>query len=81
MPGVNGFDVIRCAAEYSRRTGQPLPAVVLTGHGTPEDEHLARSLGVSHFHRKPIDLTNLREAIELCRSTTEAPSVKCDVAV
>ena len=38
MPGVNGYDVLRCAAEHARRTGRIIPAVVVTGHGTPEDE-------------------------------------------
>lgn len=67
MPGVNGYDVLRCASEYSRRMGVAIPAVVLTGHGTPEDEQQARSLGVTHFQRKPIDLTQLRAAIEMYR--------------
>lgn len=72
MPGVNGFDILRCAYEYSQRTGAMIPAVVLTGHGTPEDEGQARSFGVTHFYRKPIDLKKLREAIETC-STAKNP--------
>lgn len=72
MPGVNGLDILRCAYEYSQRTGLAIPTVVLTGHGTPEDEGRARSLGAAHFHRKPIDLMKLREAIELCRTAEEA---------
>ncbi len=71
MPGVNGLDLLRCTAEYSRRTGKPIPAVVLTGHGTPEDESKVKALGVTHFHRKPIDLTKLRETIEVCCSSGE----------
>lgn len=66
MPGVNGFDILRCTYEYSKRTGVMIPAVVLTGHGTPEDEGQARSFGVTHFHRKPIDLTKLQDAIDSC---------------
>jgi CheY-like chemotaxis protein len=81
MPGVNGFDILRCAFEYSRRTGLTLPAVVLTGHGTPEDEGQARSFGVTHFHRKPIDLLKLREAIEMCRIAEDTRSPRNDVAV
>jgi len=71
MPGVNGFDVLRCASEYSQRTGKLIPAVVITGHGTPEDENNVRSLGVTQFHRKPIDLMKLRAAIEICCGTGE----------
>lgn len=72
MPGVNGYDILRCAAEYSQRTGKTVPVVVLTGHGTPEDEHRARALGATEFHRKPIDLVQLREAIKRCRHTGDA---------
>jgi len=64
MPGLNGYDILRCASEYSRRTGRVLPTIVLTGHGTPEDEAQARSLGVTCFQRKPIDLKQLKRAVE-----------------
>lgn len=74
MPGVNGFDILRCANEYSQRTGVTIPAIVLTGHGTPEDEGQARSFGVTHFHRKPIDLMKLRKAIDGCRSAEDTRS-------
>lgn len=75
MPGVNGYDILRCAAEHSQRTGRTIPAIVLTGHGTLEDEQQARALGVTDFLRKPIDLVQLREAIERCRhvGNTAAP--------
>ena len=79
MPGVNGFDILRGAAEYAKRTDRTIPAVVLTGHGTPEDEDQARSLGVTHFHRKPIDLLKLRETIEMCRGTGDCESSGRDV--
>lgn len=75
MPGVNGYDILRLAAEHSCLIGRAIPAVVLTGHGTPEDEQQARSFGVTHFQRKPIDLTQLRQAIEICRDAAEAPSL------
>lgn len=75
MPGVNGFDVLRCAAAHRQRTGRAIPAIVLTGHGTPEDEEQARSLGVTHFQRKPIDLRRLQEAIKTCRNASVAPDL------
>jgi CheY-like chemotaxis protein len=78
MPGVNGFDILRCSNEYSRRTGVTIAAVVLTGHGTPEDENQARSFGVTHFHRKPIDLMKLREAIDECHRAEETRSARDD---
>lgn len=81
MPGVNGFDILRCAYEYSQRTGLMIPAVVMTGHGTPEDEGQARSFGVTHFFPKPIDLMKLREAIESCCRAEDIRGLRHDVAV
>lgn len=75
MPGVNGYDILRWTAENAWRPDRTIPAVVLTGHGTPEDEHRARSLGVTQFQRKPIDLRQLRDAIEACLGSTEARSL------
>lgn len=81
MPGVNGFDILRCAYEYSQRTGVTIPAVVLTGHGTPEDEGQARSFAVAHFHRKPIDLLKLREEIDLCCGAKDVRGLRHDTGV
>lgn len=64
MPGVTGYHVLRRADEISRRSGRTIPTIVLTGHGTPEDELEARALGVTCFQRKPIDLKALRETID-----------------
>lgn len=74
MPGVSGYDVLRCASEYSRREGIAISTVVLTGHGTPADEQQARSLGVTNFQRKPIDLKQLRATIEFCYAARESQS-------
>lgn len=75
MPGLNGYDILRWTAENAWWQGRTIPAVVLTGHGTPEDEERARSLGVTQFQRKPIDLRQLRDAIETCRGSTDACSL------
>ena len=76
MPGINGFDILRCAFEHSQRTGVMIPAIVLTGHGTPEDEAQARTFGLTHFHRKPIDLMKLRETIDVCRKAKDGRSLR-----
>ncbi|HQS18704.1 response regulator [Reyranella sp.] len=75
MPGVNGYDILRWTAENAWRPDRTFPAVVLTGHATPEDEQRARSLGVTQFQRKPIDLRQLWDAIETCRGATEGHSL------
>ena len=67
MPGLDGFAIIRGAGDLAQKTGRTVPVIVLTGHGTPEDEQQAKSFGVAHFQRKPIDLIQLRQAIEMCR--------------
>ena len=75
MLGVNGYDILRWTAENAWRPDRTFPVVVLTGHATPEDEQRARSLGVTQFQRKPIDLRQLRDAIETCRGATEGHSL------
>lgn len=69
MPGVTGYHILRHADEISRRSGRTIPTIVLTGHGTPEDEQEARALGVTCFQRKPIDLKALRETIDRLLAT------------
>lgn len=64
MPGVTGYHILRRADEIARQTGRTIPTIVLTGHGTPEDEAEARGLGVTCFQRKPIDLKVLRKTID-----------------
>ncbi|OYY33922.1 MAG: hypothetical protein B7Y08_28960 [Rhodospirillales bacterium 24-66-33] len=72
MPGVSGCDVLRSAIQYARRTSRSVPAIVLTGHGTSEDEQQATSLGARYFQRKPIDLRQLLATIEKYLATGEA---------
>jgi CheY-like chemotaxis protein len=51
LPNVNGFDVLRrIRTSPSLRT---LPVVVMTGSLNPEDEALARSIGVADYRIKP----------------------------
>lgn len=63
MAGADGFDMLRCISDRSRKTGEAVPVIVVTGHGTPEDENRSLALGAAFFLRKPIDLHNLLAAI------------------
>jgi len=81
MPGVSGYDVLRSAIQYSRRTDRIVPAIVLTGHGTPEDEHQATSLGARCFQRKPIDLRQLLGTIDKYLATGKAQCSREECAV
>ena len=56
MPGLDGFEVLRRAGDWSRARGSTLPVFVVTGHGTVDEEQRAMALGARLFLRKPIDL-------------------------
>ena len=55
MPGIDGMEVLR-------RTKEAYPGVqiiMLTGHGSDEDEKEARRLGVFEYLQKPVELEKL----------------------
>lgn len=55
MPGMHGIEVLR-------RVKQAYPhveVIILTGHGSQEDEEAARSLGAFNYLPKPVDLDRL----------------------
>ncbi|MBW1848955.1 MAG: response regulator [Deltaproteobacteria bacterium] len=55
MPGIDGMEVLR-------RTKKAYPGVqiiMLTGHGSEEDEKEARRLGVFEYLQKPVELEKL----------------------
>jgi DNA-binding NtrC family response regulator len=59
MPGIGGMDVLR-------RVKQSYPLVqviIMTGHGSDEDEAEARRLGAFEYLRKPVDIAQLVEAV------------------
>jgi len=50
MPGMSGLEVAARVKE-----SQPwLPVVIVTGYGSPENEALAKEIGVTSFLRKPL---------------------------
>jgi DNA-binding NtrC family response regulator len=55
MPGIDGIEVLR-------RVKQAYPnveVIILTGHGSKQDEETARSLGAFQYMQKPVDLDKL----------------------
>ncbi len=76
MPGLDGFEVLRRAGDWSRARGVSLPVFVVTGHGTVEEEQQAMALGARLFLRKPVDLPvllgHVREALR--GGATAAPA-------
>ncbi|HKJ02745.1 MAG TPA: response regulator [Longimicrobiales bacterium] len=59
MPGLDGLEVLsRVKAAYPG-----VEVVIMTGHGTDEDEEEARRLGACAYLRKPVDFDDLMSAI------------------
>ena len=59
MPGLSGFDIL----DSLQTAGSPVPAVVITGHDTPESHARALQLGAKAFLCKPVDDEALLAAI------------------
>jgi FixJ family two-component response regulator len=70
MPEVNGFEVQAQLA----RAGSRIPAVVITGHDTPESRARAMRNGASAYICKPVDDLALLEAINAATSAREPGS-------
>lgn len=52
MPGLHGIEVLR----EIRKTRTEIQVIILTGHGTEQDEAAARKLGGFDFLHKPADI-------------------------
>jgi len=59
MPGLYGIEVLRAIKKFN----PDIQVIVLTGHGTNEDEAQARTLGGFDFMRKPADIDLLLKKI------------------
>lgn len=64
MPGIGGIEVLRDI----KRTHPNIEVVILTGHGSEQEEKLAADLGAFAYLQKPVDIEvlskTLREAYE-----------------
>jgi DNA-binding NtrC family response regulator len=59
MPGIGGMDVLRRVKQSYPR----VQVIIMTGHGSDEDEAEARRLGAFEYLRKPVDIAQLVEAV------------------
>ena len=60
MPGLHGIDVLR----EIKKTRPKIQVIILTGHGTDQDEAEARKLGGFDFLRKPAEIDLLVRKIK-----------------
>jgi DNA-binding response OmpR family regulator len=59
MPGLHGMEVLRKLS----KTNPDIQVVILTGHGTDQDEEEAQRLSAFDYLRKPADIDTLADRI------------------
>ena len=60
MPGIDGMEVLRRV----KGTYPQIAVIIMTGHGSDEDEEEARGLGAFDYLRKPVDINQLMEVVK-----------------
>jgi DNA-binding NtrC family response regulator len=59
MPGIDGMEVLRRV----KKTFPRIEVIIMTGHGSDQDEEEARRLGAFDYLRKPVDIEDLMETV------------------
>jgi DNA-binding NtrC family response regulator len=59
MPGIDGMEVLRRV----KSTFPQIEVIIMTGHGSDQDEEEARRLGAFDYLRKPVDIEQLMETV------------------
>jgi len=60
LPGMNGIEFIKAL----RRIGSSVPAVIISGFLDEQTEEMVKAEGFAAVFRKPVDIRELRIAIE-----------------
>lgn len=60
MPGINGLEVLKKVKQIRPE----IEIIILTGHGSPDDEEQCRRLGAFGYLQKPVDIDKLSELIK-----------------
>jgi DNA-binding NtrC family response regulator len=67
MPGIDGMEVLRRV----RKLYPTIQVIIMTGHGSDEEEKEARRLGAFDYLEKPVDINDLMDTV---RRAGRAPS-------
>lgn len=70
LPDASGWELLR-----ELRKTQTVPAIAISGFGTPEDQEKSREAGFSRHLVKPINYQVLRDAIEQVSKASNFPKV------
>lgn len=60
MPGIDGIEVLRRV----KRDHANVEVIILTGHGSAEDEKICRELGACAYLKKPVNIDELSRAMQ-----------------
>ena len=75
MPGIHGIDVLKQVKE----TNPQIEVIILSGHGSMENEQACMELGAFAFLHKPADLEKLSESIHAayCKIANNNTEISC----
>jgi signal transduction histidine kinase/CheY-like chemotaxis protein len=74
MPGEDGYSLLRRVRAFEQEKGVTIPAIALTAYAKQEDEIQALAAGFQLFLSKPVDPSDLANAIaQLTKSQTRQP--------
>ena len=59
MPGIDGLEVL----ERLKKNYPEVQVIVLTGHGSEEDERISKKLGAYEYLQKPVNIDRLIQSI------------------
>ena len=60
MPGIDGIEVLRRV----KKTRPEIEVIILTGHGSEEDENICMDLGAFAYLQKPVNIDILSETLQ-----------------